>query len=139
MSDRALLQRLNQIYWTRDLVDRTKKFMSGDLEVQPVEIRHLSVQDIEGIKRWTGKELIAHDARESVIKAEAMKADCYGRDKLYNVIKDKYIGITRNDVAAWVKNNKPPRKTRLGPLQLRNAQRHRAARKGKRGFFKSGR
>ena len=62
--------------------------------------------DLKGGKLYyENKEVIPIEDVNKVIDSEYNDCHYYGRDKLYHLIKSKYVGISRNDIMSYIANN----------------------------------
>src|SRR5690606_33132821 len=59
----------------------------------------------DGKLYYENKEVIPIQDVNKVIDSEYNDCQFYGRDKLYYLIKSKYVGISRNDVMNYIANN----------------------------------
>lgn len=73
----------------------------------------MHISDNQGVQR----QIVSHDNKNNVIRTEYLKSYS-GRDKLYDQIKQKYVGISKRDIEKFLKGNVPHQ------LTSRNTSRH---------------
>lgn len=110
--------KVNQYTFLKKQIPAVKNFIEKKLQAVPnwaVELRGgLSVK--KGKLFYENKQIVPEEdvkqiLRNDVYKSKSVEGLPYGRDSMYNVIQDKYVGISKRDVEDFMKLQKAIRKT----------------------------
>ena len=102
---------MNRYRFTRESLANTIEFLKGKRDTGPTwAVRYKEKLEVKGDKVYfEGKEIVPQKDIDTVLRREMYKRDGEvgtGRDSAFHLLKQKYVGIPRRPVMAFIRKQR---------------------------------